>query len=260
MEDKISKLLKYSHALLGTLYSDIDKHESHYHIKSFLKGAFYNFLAPIKDFNETDWQDAEKLIVSELTNGSEVSFYLNEGVKPYFTEKLESGHFLNAKYSEQFDDTYMVYTHQGKLELSTAVRYKRVDESLISEYIRVSTACFPEWNNNVEYCNHFYQLDSKAGYYDSSLYLVYFDGTPIGVCGAVYSLSDKIAYIHNAGVLPEFRLNGYFTEMMRFIVNEAINCGCIETFSIVEEGGGSYIASKKFGFEPVVKYVIFTKS
>lgn len=56
---------------------------------------------------------------------------------------------------------------------------------------------------------------------DIPFYLVYFQNQPVGT--AILFQTGKIAGVHGVGIIPEVRKNGFAEEIMKFLINQAID-------------------------------------
>jgi N-acetylglutamate synthase-like GNAT family acetyltransferase len=249
-------LLKYNSSLLGSLYTSIDCKGHFYQFKSTFKDKWYNFIVPVERFNSLDWKTAFEIISSEAKQGYKVSFYVDEDLIDNVDKTL-----VKSGYEDASNDTYMtIKLRQIEKGIMTSnIRIKDVDTDSVDILLEFSKICFPEWENNVVFSRYFFEHSKFSETKISKTYLAYLDSVPVGFCSAIYSLSDKMTYYHNIGVLPKYRRKGICLEMVRFMSNEAKKLGCEEAFSLVEDGSGSFNAFTKLGFVKGRKFHVFVK-
>lgn len=76
-------------------------------------------------------------------------------------------------------------------------------------------------------------------------YLAFFENRPIGT--AIVHYTDSVAGIHGVGIVPEMRKQGFAEEIMKFVLNEAIDSHATHaTLQASVMGKGLYL---KLGFE-----------
>jgi hypothetical protein len=253
MEDIFSKSIEL---LKDVVYSEINEHKNFLHLKSVFKDAWYNFIVPSVPKKDFSWTDSEKVIEKEKQSGFRVSYYIPEKYLKEYKSPLK-----NKGLSKLGDDTFMALTMKGKFKRVEG-EYVEVNEDNLNKYVSIAESCFPDFSTEREYCNYFYKLKSKnvdADRLVSNLLLK--AGNRFVSFASVYaSRRMNLAYLHNAGTLEKHRRKGYNASLVKYLCNLAFDKGITNIYSIVEEGGGSYISLSKLGFTPKAKFYLYAST
>jgi N-acetylglutamate synthase-like GNAT family acetyltransferase len=236
----------------GIIYKPVKRYSTFFHIKSVFNDEWYNFISPTIEANLLDWDNAKSIISSEKANGVSMSYYISEKLvssyKKYFSEAGKNNCIGSDYYICKHIDNKS--TPIGELVL--------VDDQTIEVLINMAKICFPEWNNNEEYARQLYKNQKISNHKIARNYLFKYDNNLVGFCGLIGSESDNLSYFHNIGVLPEFRRNGYFTAMIKHLINISLEYDITDTYALVENGSGSYHGLTKLGYKVDDKYHLFS--
>ena len=237
--------------LTGIIYDRIIEHETFTHAHSVFPDEWYNFIVPKVGPQELNWEDVKKVVEVEKTVGYSLSYYVPEEQQPAYKQ-----YFLEQGQSNESESDFAVFaTNQitdqvpGSLELVT--------QDTVEEYIRMDILCFPGWDNSENYCRHFFELQEQEKAANIRNYLYRVNENIVGFGAIVLSPTFNLAYIHNTGILPEHRRQGHFSNLIRHLVNVAVQAEIAESFALVDDGGASHLGLQKLGFEVRHKNYLF---
>jgi len=237
--------------LTGIIYDRITEHETFTHVHSVFPDEWYNFIVPKVGPQELNWEDVKKVVQAENLAGYSLSYYVPDELKQAY--KL---YFLEQGQSNESESDFAVFatnqiSHQvpGSLELVTS-------ES-VDEFVRMDILCFPGWDNSENYCRHFFELQEQEEAANIRNYFYRVNNQIVGFGAIVLSRSLNLAYIHNTGILPEHRRQGHFTNLIRHLMNVAVQAEIAESFALVDDGGASQLGLQKLGFEARHKNYLF---
>lgn len=251
--DSASLFYRGSRLLRGSLYLEIRDCSGFLYLRSVFDAAWYNFLVPLVRAEEFDLVRAEKVIEGERARGKRVSFYLHwsllEGYRTFLRER---------GYRQMGTEVYLarrIQTGNGGLR----GELRRVGRDSRSRYLEMSRRCFPDWENNGEYAQYFLDLEErrKGKLYRS--FLLEVEDEVVSFGAVVVGPTERLAYLHNMGTLPEYRRQGYFTEMTGHLCRYAALGGAVEAFALVEEEASSYLALSKRGFKDRQFFYLFVR-
>ena len=231
----------------------IDEYPTFIHVRSVFNDEWYNFIIPIQEAQYFEWDKAESIINSESLSGKTVSLCIHKELNEAYKDALTAKGFEEAG-SE-------VYMHRKSMqeEIQDDRTFESVEDSNYEILLEMSSSCFPDWDNNEEFTKFFHDLTGKETKNSYHEYLEK-DGDQYVAYGcAVLSKEENLAYLHNTGTLEEHRRKGYFTSLIQFLSNLALNMGMQDLVAIVEEGEGSYQALLKMGFEEKELFILYTK-
>lgn len=236
----------------GIIYKTIDRYPTFIHIKSIFDDEWYNFIVPIVNSNQLDWEKVIKIIASEKKNGVSMSYYVPNKLltdyQSYFSRNdnniyTSSDVYICKKINE-------IYCPKGELVL--------VDDKSLQKNIDMAKICFPEWTNNEQYSRHMYDYQKNKGELIVRNYFLRVDGDDVGFCSCMESQELNLSYYHAIGVLPEFRRKGYFTAMIQHLMNETKKLNIDNVYALVEQDSGSYNGLIKLGYTVQDKYHLFS--
>lgn len=237
--------------LTGIIYDRILEHETFTHAHSVFPDMWYNFIVPKVVPAELDWKEVNEVVEAEKRNGYSLSYYVSEELQPAYKQ-----YFLEQGQANESESDFAVFaTNQvvdqvpGCLELVT--------QDTVAEYVRMDMLCFPGWDNSENYCRHFFELQEQEEAANIRNYLYRVNDQIVGFGAIVLSPTLNLAYIHNTGILPEHRRQGHFSNLIRHLMNIAIQKGIAESFALVDDGGASHLGLQKLGFEARHKNYLF---
>jgi hypothetical protein len=238
-------------SLIGVLYDLVAEHETFTHVRSVFKDKWYNFIVPKVLPGMLDWQSVLELTHAEEKGGYALSYYVPERFRSAYKEYF----FKRGKENESGSD-FQVRAQNIRID-ETPGELILVDNKILGNLLKMVEICFPDWDNNQEYTKYFYELQDKASHVVINNYLYRLNGNDVGFCGYVGSLQENLAYIHNTGVLPQYRRQGHFSNMIHHLMNKALESKIEYSFALVDKDGASYLALKKLGFVTKNKYYLF---
>ena len=93
---------------------------------------------------------------------------------------------------------------------------------------------------------------------DTTIFLAYLDGRPVG-CGILdYVPGRQISYLRAGGVLPDFRRRGIYSALVEARLLAAKQCGA--GFAYSDAGAQSRSRLQASGFEPLARETLWTRS
>ena len=230
-------------------FIDIQEHESFSFLKSIFKSPSYNFIVPKKLSNELDLTRVQELLETQETLGYKFSFYIPDDLVNAYKD------FLNSfGYSFKYTDVYVSKQLDQKFNLDKSLKYEFVTESNLNEYLSLVDLCFPDYNNNKEYCEFCLTLSRRN--VNANL-LLYKNGTLAGSASSMFSKDVGLAYMHNDCVHPNSRRQGLHHELIKKRINDSIDLGIFEFYANVEENSASYNSYLKLGFQVALKMNVF---
>jgi hypothetical protein len=238
--------------LQGILIAEINPFPTFKVIKSVFTDRWYNLITPTTDSGSFDWEQAAQVIRKEKKLGFEFSYYIkiNDNYEGFARELQKRGCGV------VMTDILPVkeITHPFN-EVSCEVTPVTAD--LEGTYVDISSACFPDWDNNREFCRRLFKAQKKKGDKMVANYLIHKKGQFAGIYSVITSSSLNLSYLTNMGTLPKFRGQGIQTEAIRFHCNHCLEIGIPRVFAIVEPGSVSLHNFEKLGFRKEARYDTF---
>lgn len=240
--------------LQSSIYPEATESEPFWFVKSKFKDVWYNYIVPTVPPENFSWDAAAKIISAAKAERREIAFYIPEDlVSGYQPELVRRG------YKQLGSEVYMYRKIKEKFGDVTGDLVSVTKENL-AEYLDIAVKCFPGWKSEKEYSQYFFDLEQGSGrdtLYKS--YLLSVDHKLVAFGSIVMSPELKLAYLHNAGTLPEYRHQGHYLNMIKHRCDVAIDSGVNEFYSLVDKSAGSYKALQKMGFEPKATSYLFAK-
>lgn len=236
----------------GIIYEPVNRYSTFIHIKSVFSDEWYNFIVPTVEPDKLDWSLAKSIIASERGNGISMSYYVPDEYfdqyRKYFTNNESQDYTSSDLYICKH--IYSTYEPVGELIL--------LDDTTIDLYVSMAKICFPEWANNEEYARHMYHQQNNNKNKIVKNYLLRHNDEFVGFCGLIGLADENLAYFHNTGVMPEFRRKGYFTSIIKHLINKTKLLNITDTYALVEQDSGSYNGLIKMGYSVEDKYHLFS--
>lgn len=239
--------------LKGAAFTNIQVEDSFIFLES--PAIFSEYIVPLTFLDKFDTQSADDLYNKNLEENKNISYYIRQTLVSDYEDYLEG-----LKLSQDYIDSYMVLIIKDYIDFdikeTTLIDVK--DENF-EEYKEKALELFESWTNEEEYVEYFNSL-SKENNDDKIFkdYLLKWNGEVVSIASIIFDVEMNLAYIHNAGTLPEFRRNGYFNIINSFLINKAFELGITRVYAITEKDGESYSAYKKLGFKEQDCYYSFS--
>jgi hypothetical protein len=244
---------KHKQLMLGIFYKDIIEYSTFVHFKSVFKEAVYNFIVPTVDQSSFNWKAAEDIIKIENESGVEISYYIPEHFQDNYNVAL-----IEKGFNFVFKDTYVVKQMQELFDLGIDDFAEITDEHK-DYFIKKVGECFPDYENNEEYCNYCIELAKTPGSKVNKNIGLKFNNHFYAFGSLLYSTEIGIGFMHNDCTVQEFRRRGLHHEIIKLRANLAYESGVTVVYSNVQEGELSYNSYLKLGFEPMLKFSIYSK-
>jgi len=237
--------------LKGSIYTDIIKKETFFHLRSVFDAQWYNFVVPIIGVDEFNWKEANEVVKVEELKNKKISYYVHAQLIPGYRPRLQ-----NLHYTDFARDSYMFAKLDKRLDNAQG-KLVPIDKDNSEEYFEMAVKCFPEWDEEKEYSEYFLNLEKKKTEKEYHSYLLEVDGKNVSFGSVIISPEHNLSYLHNAGTLPEYRRRGYFSALNKHLCNLSLDKGVNEIFGLVEKTGPSYFALQKLGFKPLDTFYLF---
>lgn len=239
--------------LKGAAFTNIQVEDSFIFLES--PAIFSEYIVPLTFLDKFDTQTADDLYSRDLEDNKNISYYIRQTLVSDYEDYLRS-----LKLSQDYIDSYMVLHIKDYLDFDNkeTILVEVKDENF-EEYKASALELFQSWSNEEEYVEYFNSLSKENN--DSKIfkdYILKLNGEIVSIASIIFDVEMNLAYIHNAGTLPQFRRNGYFNVMNSFLVNKAFELGITRAYAITEKDGESYYAYKKMGFKEEDSYYSFS--
>lgn len=243
---------------MGFLYREIVNTPSADIYLSDIPGEYYNFAVPsVSNPNELDLDTIEKQLLEVKQKPSFVLFS-NHQTNGFVEFLVRNGYKSNG------GDCWLVLDKPAYTNSKIDAEVTEVTSDLFEDYDSVLSKVFSDFPGNEKYmeiCFKSIKGEIKSKYSDlvSKLYLIYENGKPAAGAGLFYSKKADIAYLHDAGTLPEFRGKGYQTALVKYRVNIALEQEISRIYTSVEPEGQSWSNCIKVGFNQTPWTVLMVK-
>ncbi len=250
------RLYKYHIKLLKSiLFIETKELKQYYYLQSFMKEDFWNLIIPKVRANKLNLPKILSIIKSSREDGFKFSMYIPEDLNRYYENYLET-----LRYKPSLSDVfvYKEIAHKYKLKLTKNEEIVEVDENNMAEYLELNLICFAGYTNQKQYLKRFAKFPEKIKGRVLKNFMIKKGNKYVSFGSIVFDKKKNIAYMHNSGTHPNFRHQGYFTTLKKYIMNYLLEQNISRVYAIVEENGGSYYALKKLGFESMEKFYIYS--
>lgn len=239
--------------LLGTLIVQTKVFPTFDFVKSVFTSGYYNFISPTVPGDKFAWNKSEKIIQEQKALGYNFSYYLKIGSEYEILKQP-----LSSKgYQSVMQDSYAVKLLKTTY-LENLDEYILVTKELLDKYINLSKICFPDWENNDEFCQRLFAAQENPSETMTENYLVKKQNTFVGIFSAISLSKHNISYLTNMGTLPKFRGQGIQKSAIKFHCNQCLTSGITRVYAIVEPDTISYHNFAKLGFQEEARYEIFS--
>lgn len=231
----------------GVLYNEVKSIPSAKVYFSEVPGESYNFLVP--DLHDPGLLELETIRQLFQANNKKPCVILhNEHQNEGFTELL-----VRNGYKSHGEDCWVLLDVNVYKNREVGANVVEVTPDTFKDYYSVLSPVFSDFPGNEKYlelCLKSIKGELKSNCSDliSKLFLIYDSGKPVAGAGMFYSKSADIAYLHDAGTLPEFRGKGYQTALLKHRANIALSQYITRVYSSVEPGSQSWSNCIKVGF------------
>jgi len=239
--------------LKGAAFSNIQVEDSFIFLES--PAIFSEYIVPLTFLDKLDTALADDIYSREVEQDKNISYYIRQTLLDDYSDYLKG-----LKLSQDYIDSYMVLNVLNPIEFEdNNATLAEVTSDNFKQFKSAALQIFESWGNEEDYVNYFNELGknntSEKSFKD---YILEYNGSVVSIASVIFDTELNLAYIHNAGTLPEFRRNGYFNIINSFIINKAFELGISRVYSITEKGGESYNAYKKLGFKEEDTYYSFS--
>lgn len=232
---------------MGILYSEILKGSSADSYLSEVSGEYYNFAVPsvlklegfnLKDIEKTLKEQDKKLSILLFSTHQEAGF----------TEYL-----VRNGYKSHGGDCWVVLDKDAYKDNKISTEVIEVTPDNFRDYYTVLSPVFSDFPGNEKYLDICLksikgELHGRYGDLVSKLFVIYDSGKAAAGAGLFYSKKANIAYLHDAGTLPEYRGKGYQSALLKYRANISLAEGITRIYSSVEPNGQSWHNCIKVGF------------
>lgn len=246
----------YKILLEGVFFEKIEPYPTFHYLRSVFPQQWYNLIEPTVAFDELDVEACLHIIHREEDRS--VSWYIHQHLLPSYESFLKE-----VRATQQADEVYLVKTLSSQKETKQPA-YTEVTRDTFDDYVAMVGECFPGYDNNLEYCRHYFDITKLHNPTDSHIfnYNITIPGAEEkAVAFGSILLSDtlKTGYLHNLGTLPEHRHKGYFLKTIEALEYLAGKHGVETIFANAEFDGASYYGFKKGGYQEDSRYLLFAQ-
>lgn len=248
---------KHVSLLEGLLFDRVEFDQDYIIAQSFIQqDKDWNQIIPLVRHNEIDTTELQEFIEAREAEGWSFSYYLADELKDSYNGLLESG-----KYSYYVTDTYLTseLTDRFPVTLKPGETFSELVAEDLEQYITLNIVAFSTWSNAEEYSRKLYERGREVQGKQLRTFVIKNGAEIICFGSVVYSVKDRIAYMHNSATNEKFKRQGYFTALKKSMLNFLLDEGITQVYVIVEEGGASHQGFARLGFEASEQYHIFSK-
>jgi len=243
-----NKLLK------DVIYISVVREKSFIHIKSIFKDSWYNFIIPIVIVDKFDWKEAKGIIKEEKKDNVEMSFYVHDSLVNDYKESI-----VRKGYKNFGTDVYMCL-ELDKLFDDISGDFVALNKDDRDEYLEATVKCFPDWENEKDYSEYFYNLMQTSSENIHHTILLKVNNKLASFGSVVISKKLRLAYLHNLGTLGEYRRKRYAENITKYLCNLAWKNSVEKVYGLLEKDESSYCLFKKQGFRPEEIFYLFVKN
>lgn len=250
----------YKTLLEGVFFEKIEQFSTFSYLRSVFPQQWYNLIEPTVPLEELDVDACRHLMRREEDRS--VSWYIHHHLLPVYQSFLDG-----EKAKQQADEVYLVQSLSSLQNLTNPaqVPFQQVTLDSFESYVAMVGECFPGYDNNREYCRHYFDISKLHNPTDSHIYnynitLPDANGALVAFGSVLLSDTLKTAYLHNLGTVPEHRHKGFFLYTIQALESLAKGHGVETVFANADFDGASYYGFKKAGYHEDSRYLLFAQA